>query len=107
MTGFNQPQDIWGHIDIAMVRPRADYVSHTHWCVQLGAGNKRINHWDNIDYPVFDADKELPYPDSTINAFASYHTLDHLHQRTQRDSTGTETWRDFHQHCAALQFATS
>lgn len=83
---FMPPFDAIEHLDIALVRARAEWVQPFKGGkqVQLGAGRKLIQGFDNIDFPGWDAHSDdhtkwrLPYADETVSEFVSYHTLDHL-----------------------------
>ncbi|AWY06165.1 methyltransferase [Gordonia phage Suzy] len=104
---FKDPTDIWDHIDIAMVRDRAQYTYKMNGLktrgdkIQLGAGFKVLDGWRNLEYPDWNADLPImaegvsandfapgtrwddvsshwKQADSTISEIASYHTLDHL-----------------------------
>lgn len=69
---FASPENIWHHIDVAMVRDRSQYTYQQgpkNWSVgtidayekiQLGAGFKHLNGWRNLEYPDWDADLPIP-----------------------------------------------
>lgn len=87
MPRFGHPVSLWDHFDIAMVRPRADWVptldAFDGMFVQLGPGKKNIDSWDNLDYPDWDADKDkLPYQDDSVDGVATYHSMDHFSRPT-------------------------
>jgi len=84
---FPQPMSVWDHIDIAMVRDRIEWTSAPMvggHMIQLGAGKKIIDGWDNIEYPEWDAMAtestrwRIPYESESVGRVAIYHTLDHL-----------------------------
>lgn len=78
---FDHPITVLGHFRIAMARnfpdvkpawPGGNYV-------QLGHGRKFIKEWQHIDYPEWDAEKDLiPLPDNSVDGIATYHMLDHI-----------------------------
>jgi len=84
---FESPFTEFDHIDIALLRDRNDWAlspprGHL---VQLGAGRKHIEGYDNLDYPEWDAHAtgrpgrwQLPYDDGTVSEVVSYFTFDHL-----------------------------
>jgi SAM-dependent methyltransferase len=79
---FPHPFGLIGHVAIAMGKAM-DFNSTPYLrgekYVQLGAGKKLIQYWDNLDYPEWDAEKmPLPYENDSIAGIASYHTLDHI-----------------------------
>lgn len=83
-TIYAAPFSAWDHIDIALVRDRNDWrisPARGH-LVQLGAGKKLIEGYDNLDYPEWDAESDLlwilPYEDGSVSEVVSYFTLDHL-----------------------------
>lgn len=109
ITHFHAPRTIWDHIDAAMVRDRGQYhyrssrPSAPEEKIQLGAGFKHLYGWRNLEYPEWDADKNIPIlgrsatemnaprefgvgaetdhaaqPSESVSEIASYHTLDHL-----------------------------
>jgi hypothetical protein len=86
ITLHADPEDIWGHIDIAMVRPRFEWIEtdRKYLNLHLGAGSKHMRSAINLDYPEWDAHSPqrgkwmLPYGDECIGHVFSYHTLDHL-----------------------------
>lgn len=86
---FPPLEDMWDHIDVAMVRIRKPWVDsyspeQEGILIQLGAGKKDIEGWASLDYPSWDAHSDnpklwrLPYDDASVAEIASYHTLDHL-----------------------------
>lgn len=79
---YDHPSTLARHIGIAMMRPMEFGITLEHTdgrYVQLGPGHKFIKGWDNLDFPEWDAENDdLPYPGSSIDGIASYHTLDHL-----------------------------
>lgn len=93
---FPAPEGVWDHIDIAMVRDRYSWV-RPHSLpegrkIQLGAGFKIIDGWENFEYPDWDADKPIPDvkqsatdPEygwaalESVAEIACYHSLDHLY----------------------------
>ena len=84
---YPMPDDVWGHIDIALLRERRDWITipanDSGFKVQLGAGRKYLAGWDNLDYPEWNAEDpgrrgRIPYDDGTVGELASYFTLDHL-----------------------------
>jgi predicted SAM-dependent methyltransferase len=82
-THWNHPGTLWEHFDIAMAKPPMRFEDTPKnvpgQYVQLGAGNKNINGWHNLDFPDWDADTmPLPFHDNSVDGIASYHTLDHL-----------------------------
>lgn len=101
---FDSPYDFEDHFDIAMVRERP-YWEHANGVpgasIQLGAGMKTIDGWENLEYPQWNADMYMPAPgysaeyyldygmenidklkyvrdDESVRRIATYHTLDHL-----------------------------
>jgi hypothetical protein len=86
---YAAPFSAWDHIDIALLRERRDWAlspAKGH-LVQLGAGKKFIEGYDNLDFPHWDAHFgqqlpygkwKLPYKDETVSDVTSYFTLDHL-----------------------------
>jgi hypothetical protein len=83
---YAAPLTAWDHIDIALLRDRRDWrlsPAKGH-LVQLGAGRKFIEGYDNLDYPQWDAHSrithswKLPYDDGSVSEVVSYFTLDHL-----------------------------
>lgn len=101
---FDPPISMWDHIDIAMMRDRYSWVRPYSLPqgrkIQLGAGRKLIDRWENFEYPTWDADCYIPAElcngvyklsdpidelnrayiagDNSVSEIASYHTLDHL-----------------------------
>lgn len=82
---YAAPQDVWDHIDIALLRERADWV----WCpnglrIQLGAGRKLLTDFTNLDYPEWDAEDRdgdrwmIPSYEETVGQIVCQFTLDHL-----------------------------
>lgn len=122
---FPDPVDIFDHISAAMVRdpkhyhyhfwgdstltkPIEEYIENRERItkIQLGSGFKHLEGWRNLEYPDWDADKNIPVvgrsatemnapksfglgeetdhaaqPSSSVHEIASYHTLDHLSPR--------------------------
>ena len=81
---FLPPKDLGDVFDIAMIRKRPDFVplpAPAIWrkLVQLGGGRKRIDGWEDLDYPEWDAESmPLPYEDDSVDAIFSAHALDHM-----------------------------
>lgn len=83
---FLSPSDFWDHIDMATVRARFAYARppFVGTQIQLGAGRKKIQTWNNLDFPEWDAHDQksdrwrLPFGDGKVSEVVSYHTLDHL-----------------------------
>lgn len=82
---FNEPIDVWDHIDLALLRDRADWEwNPSGYRVQLGAGRKLIDEFANLDFPEWDAhDKtgirwRIPFDDGTVGQIVCQFTLDHL-----------------------------
>lgn len=89
-TRHTNPEDVWDHIDIAMVRPRFEWIDTAEgvWpVVQLGAGSKQIRSAYNIDYPTWDVHSDDPlkwmldFDNDSVGHVYSYHTFDHFEPR--------------------------
>jgi hypothetical protein len=84
---FMSPLDFWDHVDIALVRNRAQWTNgfaQDGVRINLGAGRKVIDGWHNVDYPDWDAEAtdndhwRLGFSDETVAEIACYFTLDHI-----------------------------
>jgi len=81
---FLPPTSLADVFDIAMIRKRPDWMPlplPAIWrkLVQLGGGRKRIEGWEDLDYPEWDAESmPLPYDDESVDAIFSAHALDHM-----------------------------
>lgn len=86
MSVHPAPGDVWDHIDIALLRERRDWL----WTpdgikVHLGAGQKYLDNFINLDYPEWDAEAlgssgrwKLPLDDGTVSEIVTQFTFDHL-----------------------------
>jgi hypothetical protein len=92
ITHYGAPVGVLDLFDVAMRRPRRDFVPISQldspfgapgYRLSFGSGNKSIEGFTDIDYPVWDAEKcePVPYDDGTVREIICLHTLDHLSAR--------------------------
>lgn len=82
---FPAPRFLADVLDVAQIRESEDWVllerpNYTPYnCVSIGPGAKHMKNWIELDYPAWDAETmPMPYPDDSIAAIFTAHTLDHL-----------------------------